>query len=500
MSKARDTSWLHLAHLTLEARTPLSSSGGDHAGLNDMAIVRGPEGLPRVTGASLQGALRGLADRVWGWDEVERVFGWQQGEFGQAGRLLVSDGLPHGAKDKCIPCGWVTPNLGDEVIRLLAERAPVRRDHVRLTEHGVAAHRGKYERTAVPAGTRFSFELVLFGIEDDKAVLERVIALAATPDLRLGGGAARGYGAMTRVRAAVWSGHLASVSAEHVREARAALFSDVSKPFIAISPAAPTGLAARRIDIRLTPVGPWRIGQQGPSRTVGKVDRYAAQAPLAVDPTRTNPDNDPDKLDAAPKAVPLREPRIRWEAGDARVVTADKAGYVVPAAGMRGALAHRTLFHFNRLAGRFADDPAHPAYGERPPALVDLFGDARDGRGGATGSGRAGRLRVEDAHVDLTETDAFALRHNSIDRFTGGVRNHILYDEELLVGGRIELTLWLAPRGTGRNAPPAGELDRAEEALGLAIDDLCEGRLALGARSLGFMRRADGANPGRAAA
>jgi hypothetical protein len=62
--------------------------------------------------------------------------------------------------------------------------------------------------------------------------------------------------------------------------------------------------------------------------------------------------------------------------------------------------------------------------------------------------------------------------HNAIDRFTGGVRDRLLFSEELLWQDEMELALLIHTARLGEDA---------RQALRLALDDLISGRLALGA-------------------
>ena len=68
------------------------------------------------------------------------------------------------------------------------------------------------------------------------------------------------------------------------------------------------------------------------------------------------------------------------------------------------------------------------------------------------------------------------LMHNAIDRFTGGVRNRVLYEEESLYGGAVEIPIALHVQ---RLHDPHG----VRPALKAALDDLCGGRLGLGSRT-----------------
>jgi hypothetical protein len=151
-------------------------------------------------------------------------------------------------------------------------------------------------------------------------------------------------------------------------------------------------------------------------------------------------------------------------------------------------LAHRALFHFNCRRKRFVDaelDPAQRSVAmaeltQMPADLVQIFGEAREGIDNAA-RGLAGRLYVDDVVVATRDEEIVAFDHNSIDRFTGGVRNRLLFNEEAVLDGTIELRLRLLPPRDGTQHDPD-----ALAALELAVGDLCGGRLALGAKSLGF--------------
>src|SRR5690606_14210548 len=115
------------------------------------------------------------------------------------------------------------PDFEDSLLRRLAFEAPVARDHVKLNRRHVADGAAKFERVAVPRGTRFSFEIALwesdldwlFGEgaatapdEPDPSGAPKVpprsldlLALLRQPGFRIGGGARRGYGRIALVAA-----------------------------------------------------------------------------------------------------------------------------------------------------------------------------------------------------------------------------------------------------------------------------------------------------------
>jgi hypothetical protein len=269
------------------------------------------------------------------------------------------------------------------------------------------------------------------------------------------------------VSAAIWSADLAGTAAADLRDVRGRPLSDQGPPFTPLEPKPlPIQADAREARVTLEPLGAWRIGSGYASRTAG---RRPPAPPGATPPER----------DREPDALPLREPQIRWSGGRGTVVDAETAGCLIPGASVKGMLLHRALFHFNRRRGRFAEDGID-GFHEPPEALERIFGRARDATGSVEG-GLAGRLFIDDQVVETADAQMMAFDHNSIDRFTGGVRNRLLFSEEAVTGGRIELQLRLLPPRDGRPYE-----DDAVAALEDAVEDLCKGRLALGAKSLGF--------------
>jgi CRISPR/Cas system CSM-associated protein Csm3 (group 7 of RAMP superfamily) len=291
----------------------------------------------------------------------------------------------------------------------------------------------------------------------------------------LGGATGRGYGAIKIARAATWSADIKETDAGTLRRVRESAFSEHPAPYVPYEDYKLKKSSSRywlEASLELKPLDVWRIGRgaSDTSRTVGK--RIAG------------PDDSDALRDKAPDAVPLREAEIVWKEGKPRdsatVRDAKDSGYIVPGASIKGVLAHRTLFHFNCLNKRWANSGEAEKYRTLPPDLLKIFGTLRSGTGDAD-DGNAGRLFIDDTVVELAHTSAVAFDHNSIDRFTGGVRNRILFSEEAVSGGKIALAIRLLPARNGDAYCP-----KAIEALRAAVDDLCQGRLALGAKSLGY--------------
>jgi len=462
---------LHLARFTLEAGSALSIGTGGSDGVYDHPIVRDANGLPMIPGTSLAGVLRHLWIQNQGETAADRLFGHQDGDRGAASRLEVAtcvlqdshgrpvEGLLLGPDRQCLE--------NDRLLRaaLATREDPAFRDRVRLTHRGVAKHNGKFDRSVLLAGYRFSGELRLWSEQSDDPDWPELLALLNDPRLRLGGATRAGLGALVLRRLQVASFDLAG-SPEAIARFRSLPQSlDATTGLKAMDPPVSKSQAPiRRLRLRLEANDFWRIGQ--------------GIAPLG-------------QYDKTPDLLPKTEPVVRWDPqGQGRI---EPRLALVPASSVKGALAHRTAFHWNVLKKEFVDgedgkDGKKPKTikeiqdweaSEHCDAVRELFGYAKDRETAAgrarNATGRAGRLLIDDLYLPLPGPQHIGhLMHNSIDRFTGGVRNRMLFSEELLYKQPIELTITLLP-GVEGTAPDA------RRALARALDDLCSGRLALGA-------------------
>jgi hypothetical protein len=122
---------------------------------------------------------------------------------------------------------------------------------------------------------------------------------------------------------------------------------------------------------------------------------------------------------------------------------------------------HFILIHL--LNQRFADwqDPAGAITWNKwdkgdNPAVKALFGYARNDKASKEDAdkGRAGRVILDDLYLPPKSDEVLVFMHNSIDRFTGGVRQHMLFGEEV-VGQKDVLRLRLIVLDGSRLSPPS---------------------------------------------
>ena len=475
---------LYLACIVLETTTPLSIASGNREGAFDTLLVRDANGLPAIPGSSLAGVLRSLFAGVPDMPNCETVFGYAEGNEGWPSRVHVSWGAIHDARDQPVEgllLGEETKRLQDDpLLTSVAGVSPLTRDHIRIHHRGAGDDMGKFDRTALHSGHRFSVEVTFWSRGDhcsaaarDRDIWETLLSLFSHPGFRLGGHTRRGLG---------------TVKVERVHQARFILYEagDYGR-YCALSNGLSkteglTELPVKERDhgwvscsLDLQPEEGWRFGQ--------------GAEPLL-------------KEDKEANLLPVTEPRVYWDGNRGKL---GPARVLIPASGIKGPLAHRVAFHYDCLTGDWATAERckldHPP-GETPPphpAVAALFGhaknmdkkpddqatspepeqQARDNTLPEQDRGRAGWLYVDDIYLDRgmdTRREVHRQWHNGIDRFTGGVRHHVLYGEELIWRNTLKLTLHLDPS--------AKSVDKTcRDALCLALEDLCQGRLAIGGGS-----------------
>ncbi|TKF93223.1 hypothetical protein FCV76_23670, partial [Vibrio sp. F13] len=121
-------------------------------------------------------------------------------------------------------------------------------------------------------------------------------------------------------------------------------------------------------------------------------------------------------LNHSVNVITYSEPVVIWKGTQAEIIPFCP---VVCGSSIKGMLAHRIAFHYRKHAKQWAEtagDAENEIWQKRPEALKALLGYADNDHDQSV----AGSLWVEDADI---EYEHIVIRHhNSIDRFTGGVR------------------------------------------------------------------------------
>ena len=441
----------HVARVTIQLQTPLHLGSGLPGEFSDADLVYDANGLPAIPGSSIAGVLRSLHGKDS--SEADDIFGFQKGNAnGQGSRLSISWACIHSSENLPIE-GLSDPSAiaADPLLRLA--RQPSLRDHVRITHMGVAdaEGHGKFDELSLQIGHRFTFEMELRGPasqrDADADKLQKLVGKLAEPGFRLGGKTRRGFGAVEVQRVISGSFDLANVA-----ERERYLMHPVS--LVQPSPVLEPGLLGKSKDrepfakLALKPRGFWMFGGGVDVDVSGKTANWKAS-----------------------DMAPVRDTVVKWENDTSKPL---ENCLIIPGSSIKGAIAHRTAYHFNCLEGRFIDLEAADPEGQlkeytKNPAIDELFGSAKDGE-----SGERGHVLIDDSFLQPEETSTRRIPHVSIDRFTGGALDGALFDERPAVGGEIEVTVHL-------DQPCTYFSKNALEALRRALSDLAEGRLALGA-------------------
>jgi len=443
-----------VARVTVELKSPLHIGTGSGDELCDSLLVTDANGLPCMPGTSLAGALRSKWEQEFGGEKAAAVFGSQEDGLESRSGLEVSFGHVHDSRDRPVPPRMQLADImADPLLRAI--RQPLVRQHVRLTHRHVAAQRGLYDENVVPAGNRFTFELCAVGMES--GVLDNIIAWLASGSVRLGAKTRSGLGNLKLVR--VWRRRFDLGDDGDYRDycsLPVGLHEEVEGilPAVEIEGVEHRQEQVRAVKIRIVPTGFWMVGGGQPGKAEEKLD---------------------EKNDKAPDIVPYREGRVRWKVREDQSVRGEldlEGEVVVPGSAIKGALRHRTAFHYNRLQGTFADNMNDEKELEKHdglncPACQELFGAVLHHDQG----GSAGRVFVEDVFAGYP--DQQRIMHVSLDRFTCGPIDGALFEDAPCFKGRPwEFTITIADA--------AGVSREARKALDLALRDLVEERLSIG--------------------
>lgn len=445
----------YLARFVIEAETPLAIGSGERNVLTDRLVATDVNGLPFIPGTALAGVLRNAVQQI----DKNDVFGFQKGSDGKGSRLILSSAQMVGIDGKAID-GLQEIKFYDPFY-VNFQNLPIRQ-HVRISHKGAAEQSGKFDEQVVYKGTRFCLEMELVGTESDKETWKQLIDEFSNPAFRIGGGTRKGFGA---IRVEESKSEILDLTNEEELIRYLEKTSELNDKFwdVVVSKTPETGETNWiRYELKLTPDDFFLFGS-GFGNEDGSADmRY------------------------------VTEKVIDWSSGNG-VFTDEKV--LIPATSVKGALAHRTAFHFNKSIKLFADQMMgegklesmlHEGYkipetikkfnsdifdhrakmaSEGNPAVRALFGySANDD------DGQRGNVVLSDVHLTQPAKQKL-LNHVAIDRFTGGAMDGALFSEEVTVTDEHFALYILVKEGMNSDYLKAFEC---------ALNDLCTGMLPLG--------------------
>lgn len=427
-----------LAHIVLEAETPLVISSGGKTALTDSAILKDINGYPYIPGTTIAGILR----HCLGEEKAKDFFGLKDKKTTKGSKIIFSEGKIVGLDGKVLD-GIVN---GDTIFASRFQRLP-KRNHVRLTSKGVAKDQGKFDEEVIYKGTRFAFdiEMVASGNDEQTSIFNDVLNELGKDAFRIGGGSRSGFGKIRVIEIKKRNLDLRqSTQLDEYLKISSALNSNYDDwdSYTSTSQASAGWI---KYDLTLTPV-----------------DFFSFGSGL--------PDNEVD-------ATPVKESFIKWENG--RGAFKNNA-LLIPAASLKGALAHRVAFHYNVKHKVFAMSTPMEDFKEhttdKNPAVRELFGyqDANEGQkcGACLFSDIIGEYKVKEK----------VFNHVKIDRFTSGAMDGALFSEKVIDGtdSHLHFKTSILIRKPGIDSK---DFNEAIDCLEKALSDIDSGTLPLGGAS-----------------
>ncbi len=415
-----------VARITLEAVSPLSVGSGDKDIITDAPVARDINDLPYIPGTSIVGVIRhSLGDKPY----ADDLFGFQKRERGKGSRVIVSDALLVGEDGRAVD-GLADTSESEYLdnFRVL----PVRQ-HVCINEMGSAKKHGKFDEEVVYAGTRFRFEMEILAEDGSDAQMQDIIQTISSPTFRLGSGTRNGFGSMKAVgvQYAVYDLTRKEDLQSYLTKS-SCLAEEWDTPEVKdIKRQKPDGW------IRYT-------------LTLSPSDFFLFSSGFG--------DDDADM-------TPVKEQHISWSGG---VPAMSEEYSLMPGTSVKGAVAHRTAYHWNRLNNRFADT-GNALTCEKNPAVVEIFGTATD-----EDDIKPKRGKGIFSDVTVRIPDEKVIPHVKIDKFSGGVQDGALFQEKVTnAQGQQIIEEILVEKSSFTDST-------VREAFEKSLDDICKGMLPLG--------------------
>ena len=432
-------SYRAFARIVIEAVSPMKVGSGKGDFNTDSFIAKDANNLPYIPGTSLCGVLRDTVP-----EDMQPQFGERSDKGTIGSRIIVSDAalVYEGGKvsEGIMPEKDKTPFLH------IYGTLPVRQ-HVRIGHRGTGENGGKFDEEVVYAGTRFCFELEVLSDKDDAlSFLDRVIDAIGKQGFRIGGGTRNGFG-----KVKVISVKKASLNLKNADDLKAYIQkpSSMNEEWAGwenIAIEAWNGNDAwKDFSVTLLAEDFFLFGS-GSGSTDGNVDM-----------------------------TPVREKLIQWNGIEPIINNVQRL--LVPATSIKGAISHRTAYHYNIIKGIFADTASPDIIAKSNEAVQSLFGFVNDSKAtDKESSAQRGRVLFGDNFIEARSKN---LTHVVIDSFTGGGIEGGLFNEEVTFkndGGNTFTLEILVERAFAEDEKNSDIM----KAFSMALDDLNSGMLPLG--------------------
>lgn len=430
------------AHVVLEAETPLVIGSGRKTMLTDAAILKDINGFPYIPGTSIAGILsHALDEKTKGSFFGVKSTSKENDNDSKGSDIIFSEGKIIDLKGNVIDG---ISNLSETDFSKKFKRQP-KRNHVRLTDKGVAKKAGKFDEEVIYKGCRFAFDIEMVAksgdIDSTSSFFDEVLSSLYSETLRIGGGTRNGFGKMK----------------VHEIKKRTLILSnkcDLAK-YLNYS----SNLSSNYADWDTLKKSSTDEGWITYELTLKPNDFFSFGAGFG---------------DKVVDDIQVREECIEWNDKNEGTF---KEKYLIPATSLKGAIAHRVAFYSNLKEGKYAMQIQAKEFdnysGGMNKAVGLLFGYQKDKE-----DLRRGICIFNDLFVEKNEKKEKVFNHVSIDRFTGGAIDGALFSEKVIDGRDLKLKTTIMVKDTGEEG-----LTDALECLERALKDIDLGTLTFGGGS-----------------
>lgn len=455
----------YLARIVIEAETPLSIGSGEKDLVTDTLVATDSNGLPYIPATSIAGVVRSMMKSLGAYnngvsdkDIVGSLFGFQGSgknrNKGKGSEIIFTEAKILDSHGHVMDGLCDMDTIASDSLLCHYATLPVRQ-HVRITNKGTAADKGLFSGQVVFAGSRFCFEIEMVSDGQNFTLFESVLTRLRDVSFRLGGGTRDGFGKIRVVDMRTVELDLMNKEALNAYLAKSASLDSVfwkehghRTEGLSTAPEASESIIHYRLELR-----PESFFQFGSGYSDDEADM-----------------------------TPVKAKKVEWTETDSEVTgTLTDNLVLIPATSLKGALAHRVAFHWNRLSSRYADDMKADAFekitGSQNEAVRLLFGSEGDGHDMTRGN-------VIFSDIIQKKAKDKIFNHLKIDRFTGGGIEGALFSEKAVYGeGECYTTEILVDKKSLLNiCAKSADIEATSiiQTFEKAIDDLCQGMLPLG--------------------
>ncbi len=468
----------YVARIVVEAETPLAVGSDSLKYDLDKPVEKDFNDLPFIPGTAIAGYLRKKVA-----DNIDALFGDKPEEYKEqptGSNIIVSDAFLMDSKGKV----HQQPEIINDDFLNRYFKLPVRQ-HTAINEYGAAKEHSKFDTEIVYKGSRFKFEIELQLAKKKDDDWKEILNTFFRNDFYLGSGEYNNFG---------------ELKVFEIKQRRFNLNEDLD--------------AYLKHDVNLNEIG---VGFQDYKQENTEVTQPYQENEIKFSGKNSFFHFGAGYGDTLVDNVNYTEDVAEgWDAGGPKF----EEYYVIPGTSIKGALAHRVAFHYNKEKGNTVEElipkfkekineicnddalknltlaeteeelkkqkaelekrlkniqiiKANPTavfenyLGENNEAVKTLFGTAKQSEKEKEPSGQSGQIIFKDIYLKKKDFKEHIFYHNKIDRYTGGTIETALFSEKVLIIDERDLCYKYKD---GINL----------EFLNKAIDDLKNGMLPLG--------------------